>query len=148
MGHAQAAPPRECRPPFLIKGWLGPKACTGRGARGHGHPVRRRQELVLLTTAATTRPKGGDHARMVQSSAILQTHRQRGAAWICQRSTGVRPMHVGAIRNDRSEGKPANISARFLLGDRHVFVSNRGRLERGRQGTLDLGYLCAYAGEQ
>ena len=38
-------------------------------------------------------------------------------------------------------------SRRLLLGHRHVGLPDRGRVERGRQGPVDLGHVRAHAGQ-
>src|SRR5262249_51828847 len=50
---------------------------------------------------------------------------------------------AGATSGRPSDG--AYLSARILLGRGHLVVPDRGRLERGRQGRLDLGHLYAHA---
>jgi hypothetical protein len=47
-------------------------------------------------------------------------------------------------REDRSWDRPAN-SQRAFTGVWHVLVPDRGRVERGRQGSVYLGHVRAYS---
>ena len=99
--------------------------------------IRDRQDIRLPNRRTLT---GDDDVRKILAPAF------------CKACRLVRARHRGGAGRRRSASRSraagaCEFSERFRVGHRHLGLSDRGRRERRRPRPLDLGHLCAHAGQ-